>query len=208
MTDTLPDPIVHCPEDRLLIGFARDPIAFTNGEADGQSATAFQPRGANTALPYSASYQSTVSSFDVNQSRDISGTGASRVVQRRLWPLTTFVTFPVDSAELGPTRVRTVTYPANKVHMSDLTPGHIRQGDAYNYDGARHPMLFFDASVRVLDPVDSNPGWLPNAPQETDVRKVVNRDEPPFPVRFNWTRGGLRGIDFGSAEIDTGQPRD
>lgn len=207
ISDTLPDPIVHCPEDRLLIGFARDPIAFSRGEADGQSATANQPNGSNTALAYSASYQATVGAFDVNQSRDVRASSASRIVQRRLFPITTFLVSPVEQAELGPVRQSLVAFPSQKVHLSDITPGHGQGESIYNYDGARQPLLFFDGSVRVQDPADSNPGWLPNDPTETDVRKVASTGAPPFPVRFMWTRGGLQGVDYNGVEIDTGQRR-
>ena len=91
--------------------------------------------------------------------------------------------------------------------MSDITPAHGKTETFYNYDGAVQPMLFFDSSVRTFDAADSNGGWIPNRPQDADTRRVVGTNEPPFPVRFNWTRGGLRGLDFGAPDVDTGQPR-
>jgi hypothetical protein len=69
---------------------------------------------------------------------------------------------------------------------------------------------------------NSNLGWQPNSPDQgptlvtyTPVTTpAYNAWEPParsqtgtdtYFGRFAWTRGGLRGVDYGGGEIDTGQ---
>ena len=207
ISDTLPDPIVHCPEDKLLIGFAEDPEAFSRGEAPGQSPGVYPPGGSNTALAYSASYQVTVGGFDRNQNLQVRAQPGSAVVSRRLYPVTLFAVAPVNGAELGPVPLSVLAFPSLKVHMGDMTPKHGREEQYYNSDGARQPLLFFDGSVRVQDAAESNPGWIANQPQSTNTAKSPGGGAPAVPVRFHWTRGGLRGVDFGGSDIDTGQPR-
>jgi hypothetical protein len=73
-------------------------------------------------------------------------------------------------------------------------------------------LLFFDGSVVDRKTIDANLGWQPNAPSggPTLVRYQPYRYEPPtsngqlaeiFPGRYRWTRGGLKGVDFGGSEV-------
>ena len=85
------------------------------------------------------------------------------------------------------------------------------------------PLTFFDASVRIKSVGESNPGWDPGNPTSKkpltinytpDVSRPETTWQPPprtpptdkFVGRFSWTRGGIRGVDFGGSEINTGQP--
>jgi prepilin-type N-terminal cleavage/methylation domain-containing protein len=122
-------------------------------------------------------------------------------------------------------RITEVTYPAMKVQLSDGYARH--QGlPPYSYalPDSRQPLLMFDGSVSTRLAADSNPGFRPNDPTnpEPSTFRVFDFDpvglgilmgaqrgaEPDTVIgRFKWTRGGLRGIDFGGGEINTGQPR-
>jgi hypothetical protein len=87
----------------------------------------------------------------------------------------------------------------------------------YGLAQARVPLLFFDGSVNVRRTADSNPGWRPNQPA-FDCHWFWYQPaawEPPttngqfheiVAGRYRWTRGGLKGIDFGGLPLDTGQP--
>ncbi|MFI4898443.1 MAG: hypothetical protein ACIARR_11530, partial [Phycisphaerales bacterium JB059] len=63
----------------------------------------------------------------------------------------------------------------------------------------------------VVTTGQTNPGFRPldpTSPEPTTIRNVipgVRIDE--YAGHYRWTRGGLRGVDVGGSEINTGQPR-
>ena len=86
-------------------------------------------------------------------------------------------------------------------------------GEGYLFfnDDARQPVLAFDASVTVRNTSESNPGFRPKSPaspEPTTIRNIIpGVGSREYTGYYRWTRGGLRGIDFGGSEINTGQPR-
>jgi hypothetical protein len=75
----------------------------------------------------------------------------------------------------------------------------------------------FDGSVDVRISADANPGWDPSNPA---LPCMITWYEP-YPWEpdtgngewhqaikgfYRWTRGGLKGVDFGGMPLDTGQP--
>ena len=123
-------------------------------------------------------------------------------------------TFNRDDNYLASRRATEVAYPSGKAHMFDTFDRHYAGQDAYYYfnTDARQPILFHDAAVSVRSTSEANPGFRPRepaSPEPTTIRVLipgVRIDE--FPGSYRWTRGGLRGIDFGGREVRTGQPRD
>ncbi len=127
---------------------------------------------------------------------------------------------PTHSNYLTNRRYTEVTFPSSKTHMFDTFDRHFNGDkaspnvDAYFFfsDDARQPVLFFDGSVRVVSTAESNPGFRPlepASPEPTTIRHIV----PGVAILeytgyYRWTRGGLRGIDFGGKEVNTGQPLD
>jgi len=112
-----------------------------------------------------------------------------------------------------------VAYPSSKVHGYDTHQRHYgRPFLYYAIPEARLPVLMFDGSVSVRLTSDANPGFQPNDPASPEPTRFRHR---PFGIEgdaitvggdevvgyYKWTRGGLRGIDFGGSEINTGQPR-
>jgi len=113
---------------------------------------------------------------------------------------------------LGQARMSTVAFPALKVHYYDFFDRHTppdsgRTFRVYAEESARPPLLFFDGSVQRRASANANPGWSPVHPWHTPSKLSFrdNGSSLEVPVRYRWTRGGLRGIDFGGPEINTGQ---
>jgi len=117
-------------------------------------------------------------------------------------------------------RVTEVMFPAAKVHLYDTYDRHSADEDIYFLeDEARGPLLMFDGSVsrRVTekanpgfqpdDPVSPEPTWVPRRVVIDGVTRFLTGDSG-YTGRYRWTRGGLRGIDYGGSEISTGQPID
>ena len=90
----------------------------------------------------------------------------------------------------------------------------------YGYQDAKQPIGMYDGSVDVYQTAESNPGWNPYFqrnrarlrftyipdPWEPPARDGSYTTQDLVDGRYFWTRGGLRGVDFGAQEIDTGQP--
>jgi prepilin-type N-terminal cleavage/methylation domain-containing protein len=122
---------------------------------------------------------------------------------------------------LGGRRAASVTFPSGKVLLHDVYDRHSDSRTRYFlWPNARQPLGFFDGSVRTKNAADANPGFRPNDATSPDPTDVVYRPDPRWepdapngedtitvPGRFRWTRGGLRGIDYGGGEISTGQTR-
>ena len=123
-------------------------------------------------------------------------------------------------------RMSQVAFPSGKVFVMDDFDRHfankshpLHDHNLTGYNGGNHlyyavedakqPVLFFDASVRTVRTGDSNPGYNPQDPTDPDPYPVLYGH--PSPKKFfvngwyRWTRGGLRGVDFGGTEINTGQ---
>jgi len=105
-----------------------------------------------------------------------------------------------------------VGFPSSKVWMLDNVDRHSKVSDPIFFadDRARTTLLFFDGSVSRRATRSANRGFQPldpTSPEPTTL--VVNQGQGEtleFDGVFRWTRGGLRGVDFGGDEISTGQP--
>jgi prepilin-type N-terminal cleavage/methylation domain-containing protein len=179
--------------------------------------------------PYSSSYSAVVALYDKGQSRNIKAASGTYVSRRLKWGGSHSTYLVPGGADLGATNASEVNFPAQKVIMHDDAARYMGKTEMfYGYADARLATLMFDASVNVRFNADANIGWDPQSPttRGTDVDwfdyamdlRPAGRWEPPTRngelldpnVRgyYHWTRGGLRGLDFGGSEIDTGQPLD
>jgi prepilin-type N-terminal cleavage/methylation domain-containing protein len=134
--------------------------------------------------------------------------------------------YDILDADYQRRRLTEVTFPASKVFAMDnydrhfASPSHpkhdrslpnFEREDALYYavEDAKQPLLFFDASVRAKRTGDGNPGYDPQNPTDPEPQQIIYGH--PSPKKFfvaggyRWTRGGLRGIDFGGSEVNTGQ---
>lgn len=215
LNSRLPESLVVCPEDRQRLSWQLGanekgwPDNYTP-VPEGASAT-----GPGARWPYSSSYQYVVASFD--RSPD----PADRISQDG----NSYNLYTVPGGcILGNMKFGENTFPANKVMIYDSVQRHYSKVPSYYaYDDVRTPLLFMDSSVRTMLVKDSNRGWKPANPKGKNP-SLINYDAPPagkyawmpaprkgnldiVPGYFAWTRGGIKGIDFGGTEIDTGQPK-
>jgi hypothetical protein len=109
-----------------------------------------------------------------------------------------------------------VAFPSQKVMAFDTHDRHHASKPRYfGYPNARQPLLFMDASVVDHATRDADPGFQPNDPANPNPTILnynptgVAADWEPAPTNpggdngllgyYRWTRGGLRGRDFGGA---------
>jgi prepilin-type N-terminal cleavage/methylation domain-containing protein len=182
-------PVVVCPEDREQIDRLETPIE------DVFLTTRIRR------------FESTYETIPASHSADQSGGVFEPVAQGTSpWSFTRPNRYVVSR------RASSVVFQSGKAHMYDSFDRH-RSGDPLLYadESAKQPMLFFDASVRIEAAAESNPGFQPRNPASSDPTILVDgagTSRREYLGRFRWTRGGLRGIDFGGGEVNTGQSAD
>lgn len=225
LAQTLPNKTVACPEDRPLLTWQKEPREYNNlGEAcpvaPGSISTPEDKR-----WPYSSSYR-TVSSW---WSRDFhtSNQGAWYFNDGYSFIRRGGVS---SEGDIGKRLQTEVQFPGGKVVMYDWASRHFTKKSIYfNYESARQPFLFFDTSVRIKATGESTRGWdHSSATQQINPRAywdyTYNNSEARAGYDPNWTpgyadgshtttafqfpaayfattRGGLRGVDFGAADI-------
>ena len=215
--DQMPSPIAACPEDKNLITWAEDPLLFeeTGPYPQAPGDPQFEGNGQNDPIiqrwAYSSSYQTVPASWSQDQAR-----GQTTVAPA---PDTSNL-FDPGTADLGGRSFNQVSFSSQKVHMFEQHDRHTSaEGLFYAYEQAKSSQLFFDSSVRALATGESNPGFNPNDPTSPNTvclaYKPLSTDPGPvgdpdreLPVWYRFTRGGLRGVDYGGSEVNTGQPRD
>ncbi len=209
----LPDPQVLCPEDRYRIAWGRDPDLFQKKMVVPYPGG---PYGAGTTFgnvwPFSATYNNVLASSERSTGGIFQGTQLL------------YYYYP-GVIKMGGNKLSDVQFPSQKVLTHDPVQRHYGTHATYwGYDDVRAPLTFFDASVRVMSVGDANLGWNPTKPSSNKpliFDYKPDRDPPPTvwepptrsgnnkdPIfgRYLWTRGGLKGVDFGGGEIGTGQP--
>ena len=215
--DQVPTPISACPEDKNTISWASDPEGFEeNGPyptraGDEQFSNPTPSNPVVQRWPYSSTYQAIPASWSQDQARGTETTvapvaGTSNLYTRGTQPF-------------GGRSYNDVSFTSQKVFMWELHDRHTEsQGLFYAYEQAKSSQLFFDASVRALATSDANPGFNPNdptseksfcleyTPLSTDP-DAVGDPTRELKVWYRFTRAGLRGVDYGGSEVNTGQDR-
>ncbi|MCC6427150.1 MAG: prepilin-type N-terminal cleavage/methylation domain-containing protein [Phycisphaerales bacterium] len=212
LKEKLPDTTVICPEDKVRLRWASDPLGFDAKKYPPYPKGQIGP-GTNFGKiwPYSSSYCIVPASFDQNPG-DLS----------QLEDLL-YVYYPTKT-RLGPNKLADVMFPSGKVLWYDFNQRHYGKSQEFiGYDDVRTPLSFFDGSVRNQFIGDCNPGWDPFDQKSKDPLYIEYKPDyqppencwrPParsadgtdtVTGRFAWTRGGLKGVDYGGGEIDTGQ---
>lgn len=199
MSIPLPVPIAACPEDRPLQLWQSDIAAF-NASAFGIRQPQFTGFAGDVlrAKPFSSSYETPPATYDRS-------TVGSRIVQSNLSHYAYGIT---SNTRFGATTIDQVAFPALKVQLHDTHQRHGRRQLFFAHPNASQPVLHFDGSVIERKTRDSGAGWQPNAPTAgpTTIVYAPFSYEPPtstgaatesFVGRYRWTRGGLKGIDFG-----------
>jgi prepilin-type N-terminal cleavage/methylation domain-containing protein len=206
LSTPFPASVFACPEDRNLLLWQSDIAAFNRSEFGNQ-----QPQLSGAAdivfraKPYSSSYEMPPATYDRSEvGFRLQQAPFSHYYYRVSMPQTKF----------GQSRFDEVAFPSGKVQLHDTHQRHAKKQLFFAHPEASQPLLFFDGSVVDRKTRDANLGWSPNAPTigPMIVRYVPFRWEPPtsngaafedWPGRYRWTRGGLKGIDFGAGEVTT-----
>jgi prepilin-type N-terminal cleavage/methylation domain-containing protein len=198
--DRNPEPACACSEDRELLQWQK---------LTPQQALATMPNwdeGATAPFaPYYSSYQIVPAAFQEEK-----GPGQVYHVpdDYRLYyrpPDTVFKQRRIDA----------VTFPSQKVVWFDMFDRHFYKRQIwYAYKEASQPLAFFDGSVSIRATRLANPGWQNQAglqfnsplPSMVTYTPFNNTDPAPLnslpqPQYYRWTRGGLKGIDYGGGEI-------
>jgi len=213
LQDRLPAKTIVCPEDRNRLNWQDDPKEkFDDGF---WLPLQPEPTFSSKRWPYSSSYQFTISAYDQGQSELGDVPRISQV---------TTATYGVPSdVKLNGLVMTDVIAPDRKVALHDVWQRHFGpRRPMYGITEARVSMLMFDGSVAVRATSDANPGWEPlqpedpcpssflYSPQDWEPPVIGNTDIGGGSVDYvqgfyRWTRLGLKGLDFGGPEPDTGQ---
>ncbi len=220
LSDHQPDKGVVCPEDTWRLLYQTETVDFRDHfSVLPLEAKVSQRQMEGDLFPYSTSYEVSAATYDKFQSRITNVLRGARVGQfrsHRKWAAN-------QTSALGvKITMEKVAFPSQKVFFMDLYQRHFGKDMFYAHPEARQPLLAFDGNVNTRQTADSNQGWDPRR-DESDpdpTRFDYEPEEWEAPLRtggwdgaeevqgyYRWTRGGLRGIDFGGEEISTGQPR-
>ena len=188
MTGNLEEPVAACPEDAQQVVRAETPASdFTTSQL---------------YRKFESTYELAISAY----SPDIPQPGIDSIDQHQ----NHYRSFNRDDHFIKSRRFTQVGFTSGKAMMFDEEDRHYagEPDTLFFYAQARQPILFFDGSVNVKNTSESNRGFQPRdpaSPDPTEIRTSFGSGEL-FAGYYRWTRGGLRGIDFGGDEINTGQP--
>ena len=206
LAQQLPERMVVSPADAKRLNWQENPRELFD---TGYWGSTGQPVGGGNddkRWPYSSSYQAVPASYD--NFRNAEGDRVRQGTTHRSWGST-------GRTKFGDNRITSVDAPSQKVFMHDSVDRYSKEEKFFGFPDAKAVMLMFDysASQRLTD--DANPGWFPYAPRSTRATSFTYAPddwEPQFRADatgvlgyYRWTRGGLKGVDFGGSEADTGQ---
>jgi type II secretory pathway pseudopilin PulG len=207
LSQALPDPIVACPEDRLQAQWGQDPRGYDNGLY-----TPDYGHGVGTPSwrwPYRSNYWITVSAFDKNPI-------GSRAFAADYGHINLFIG---PNVHFGNRKISDVAFMSSKVFMYEQYGRHISKKFDYRaffgFNTARPIVQMFDNSVSIKASKDANLGNAdPNAPNgtltQTQYTPPADTPDPlppegtagrPSTVYYQYSRSGLKGIDFGGNEV-------
>ena len=208
LSSSLPEVSAACPEDKILQGWQQEPDWRLIDP---------MPNAVRDFRPYwrfTSSYQLVPVAYAWDQDMGrLSTISQFRDDHNLFW---------MGNAPLGKRKFTEVSFPSVKVAWYDFHDRHTSKFDFYHaYDEAASPAAMFDGSVHARPTSEANEGFNPsgNGPRRTVPTRYFYTPnilgfEPPtlsgndrdwVTGYFRWTRGGLRGVDFDAAEINTGQ---
>lgn len=204
-----PERATACPEDRATqiwqahVGNYQTALQMT-GDPDPAASVAFKKM-----LPFWSTYQFVPNSWSHEHIRNplyqASGVPGYHLLYYHSGNLT----------HLGPRKLSDVMFPAQKVWVFDLFDRHSYKRPIWHaYEMAAQPLMLFDGSVQMRKTADSNEGWNPinktggptiyqYYPFGNEPRTLSGNPADTVKGYFRWTRGGIRGVDFGGGEVMT-----
>jgi len=206
----LPEVSVVCPSDRNRLNW-QNVDAFNAGQFGLLQPT---PSVDNRRWPFSSSYQIVPAMYNppvhIPNSADVVIQATSHTTYTNTGDLT---------GDLGKNKMVDVRFPSAKVQAHDGFDRHSGKTELFFLDPrAKQPLLLFDQSVNQRETRRAYPGWnpqFPTSPITTTVNYtprspglgewMPNYALPGQPGRYQWTRAGLRGADFGGDGGVTGE---
>ncbi len=213
MTGNFPEEAVASPHDVNLQRWQAAPLEFGAAQVPGSAeviAESWNNRNIRKLWAYSSSYRAAPYMWSTDQ-----GGRMIRPADRST------VLMYTTSNYREQRRIEQVLFPSAKVAMFEEFDWPKKL--YYSYPEAACNILFFDSSVRSERTGDSNPGWDPGNPRDmnafteapyipidSNFFPVPQNDadgdlveDNPYPGAYQWTRGGLRGTDYGGKEVNT-----
>lgn len=211
--ESLPDPSVVCPEDRNALIMQRNPLTPLEALAEIDDPDLYSSDNHKRLLPFRPSYQLVVAAFATEARPTSQNTNLSASCH--------LTYFSNKFARFGGRRMDEVLFPAQKVMQFDFFDRHQYKRPIFHaYPIARQPLSFFDGQVSMRKTGDANPGWnnnpylsIPADPASVSPTVYFynpSPDEPPtlsgqphdkIIGYYRWTRGGLKGVDYGGGEV-------
>ncbi|MEM7755485.1 MAG: prepilin-type N-terminal cleavage/methylation domain-containing protein [Planctomycetota bacterium] len=215
LSGRLPEPLAASPHDLNLAAWQSDPTNTEVGvvPANPPVSGAWDLPQVRQLWPYASSYRTSIYSWSVDQGNVILAADNDPIlVQPRL-----------NSIVLK--KLNQAAFPSSKVQMFEEFDGGKKQ--YWAYDDSAVPKLMFDGSVNARLTRESNRGWDATSdagmqdmnafyqvryypidadffpPAKFDSNGDGIDDSVEVPGAFAWTRGGMRGIDYGGREINT-----
>jgi prepilin-type N-terminal cleavage/methylation domain-containing protein len=202
----IPEKMVVCPEDTARLTW-QDYRSFDNN-----SFAPLQPNvtpgslSSSNRWPYSSSYQPPPCMYDKSPIN-------ARIFQQGAHN----GYFIYNNCNLGNRKIADVSAPSNKVLLMDEFDRHFAKKQCYFItQNCRQPLLTFDGSVKIRVTRDCNVGCDPNTlVSNPGMIQYTNGNTGPWdpdpltqpvdqgPGYYRFTRGGLRGNDFGGGEVRT-----
>ncbi len=205
MSIVLPAKFVVCPEDTNRLRWQTQVEPFRDG-----TPTSPFPQPQRSRWPFGSSYQMTVSSFGPDGGPNSVGYGGMHRLYQN----------PSANNVLGKRKLGDVNFPSGKVQTFDGYARHMgKRQYFYAYQDAKAPMLMFDQSVLQRRTGDGNRGFDPSNPYSAGYLIInYDPDDPPNnwepqTIRgdyapenyaggyYQWTRAGLKGVDFSGGEV-------
>lgn len=208
LASRMPEGSMACPEDQILREWQRTP---KNPSPIPPGSPAWQKM-----WPYSSTYQIIPASWSPDHIR-----GGRRTIEQ--YPADHNLFWTADSRVLlGRRKMTDVQFPSQKVYYFEFHDRHSGRVDMfYAYPQAMATQAMFDGSVVIRQTRDANFGFNPNSPQTTAHTRfeyapgILGFEPPTLSGRpsdtlsgyYRWTRGGLKGIDYDSREINSSHMR-
>jgi len=216
LASRLPERLVACPEDAWRLRW-QDWRAFeSNAFLPYQYAASGNGVGFNdmSRWPYSSSYQVPPCTYD-------NSVPPYRVTTAGVYNGYLYTPAPgpnLPGTHLGGRKLADVSSPASKVALHDEVDRHgALKSMYYANQNARCMVAFFDGSVFQKKTSEANHGMQPNNPNMGPTVMSYSIAQTPWmpdplagpngtdyvDAYYRFTRGGLRGIDFGGGEVRT-----
>ncbi len=203
LSSRLPERSMACPEDRVLLNWQKNPANLDPMPNDSYYGRFWA---------FASTYQVVPAAWTSDKREGTQNTVEQYGNDHNL--------FYYYNSPLGRRKLNEVAFPSQKVLQFEFISRHSgKRALFYAYPDAVVPLLFWDGSVRTKKTGDANQGFQPNSPANvfpTQFRydptilgvEPPTRSGQPFDIvkgYYRWTRGGLKGVDFGGREISTGQ---